>query len=438
MSENIVLLTFDSLRADHCGFMGYDRDTTPNLDRLAEDGLVFENAVASGVPTITSMTAVMTGQHSDTSPEIGFSSEQREQIASRPTLAEELSRAGYHTGALSPNPPASSYFGFDQGFDWFEDYLAGDRGVIERAWNRVFQRSIQGGAVSTYIRLVRNVIKREEVLRPWEDYYEDIISWCRRTEEPYFLWVLLLDPHHPWLPPTGYQRWSTRADKYRSFKHYWEMLNGGWEPDFDPDVRRRILGLYDDSIRYADAFVGRLLDDLGDDDPVVVIHADHGEEFGAHGRYGHQPYLTEALIHVPLLIAGAGRSGRVTRPVSLRQIAPTICDIADVEHPFVAPSLLSEARHPWVESQVLAEDDPRVAIRTEGLKFTRRGRPEGGELYDLSTDPDEQRDLTPVAPHAAELLERCAVQHEVQEAEKRLIRDRAASVDLMDRTEDRA
>lgn len=99
--ENVVLVTYDSLRADHCGFAGYDRDTTPALDRLAAEGVVFENAVASGVPTIASMTAVLTGEHSLASPEIGFNTEQREQVTSRPTVAESSSNVPGTGGVMT-------------------------------------------------------------------------------------------------------------------------------------------------------------------------------------------------------------------------------------------------------------------------------------------------------------------------------------------------
>jgi len=373
MSRNIVLVTVDSLRADHCGFMSYERNTTPALDQLAREGVMFENAIASGVPTIASMTAVMTGEHSLASPEIGFNKQQREQVTSRPTVAEVLSAAGYSTGAFSPNPPASSYFGFNDGFDWFEDFLHGDRGVLERAWNRVFHRSIEGGAAATYLRLARNVAKREEVLRPWEDYYERLLRWRASVTEPYFLWVLLLEPHHPWLPPSEYQRWSSRLDKYRSFQHYWEMLNSGWKPDFDEEVHRRLIDLYDDSIRYGDAFLERLRRDLADDDPVFVVHADHGEEFGEHGRYGHQPFLSEELIHVPLVIAGTGESRRVGTPVGLRELAPTIAGIAGVEHPFTGRNLLDlgEEKRPWVTSKVFADGGRRASVRTHQQKYIR-------------------------------------------------------------------
>jgi arylsulfatase len=447
VSQNIILVTYDSLRADHCGFMGYDRDTTPALDRLADDGLVFENATASGVPTISSMTSVMTGEHSLASPEIGFNDEQREQVTSRPTIAEVLRDEGYDTGALSPNPPASSYFGFDSGFEWFEDFLAEDTGVLERAWNRIFNRSIEGGAAATYLRLARNVVAREEVLRPWEDYYDHIRSWREQAEEPYFLWVLLLEPHHPWLPPKEYRQWSSRWDAYRSFRHYWEMLDSGWTPEFTDREHRRLVDLYDDSIRYGDEFLARLREDFAADDPAIVVHADHGEEFGSHDRYGHQPYLTEDLTQVPLVVSNAGREGRVERPVELRSLAPTIADLAGASHSFETESLLgsdadfadadsdrgsdvsgddgesARPSRPWVVSKVFAEGERRVAVRTRQGKFvTEPGR---RELYDLETDPDEQTDLTDENPEAAEAFVDAVAHHVASETEKRAIRDAA-------------
>jgi arylsulfatase A-like enzyme len=392
---NIVLVTYDSLRADHCGFMGYERDTTPTMDTMAEEGIVFENAVASGVPTIASMTAVMTGRHSLASPEIGFDTEQRAQLTTRPTIAEVLSDAGYATGALSPNPPASSYFGFDEGFDWFEDFLAEDDGVVERAWNRVFQNSIEGGSLSTGLRLFKNVATKDEVLRPWEAFYEDLLAWRQRVEEPYFLWVLLLDPHHPWVPPAADQRWSARRDKYLAFRQYLEMFTNGWEPEFSPAEHQRLVDLYDDSIRYSDRFLRQLRDDLTEDNPVFVVHADHGEEFGEDGRYGHQPFLTEQLVDVPLVVAGPGVDDRrVSDPVGLRDLAPTIADLAGAEHPFAERSLLDDRRRrTCVTSKVFAAGQRRLAMCADGVRATSRdGTLELDGAGELSAS-DELRDL---------------------------------------------
>jgi len=424
--QNIVLVTLDSLRADHCSFMGYERETTPTLDAMAADGLVFENAVASGVPTIASMTSVMTGEFSLASPEIGLNEQQRAQVTSRKTLAEVLSEAGYTTGAVSPNPPASSYFGFDAGFDWFEDFLGGDRGVVDRAWNRIFRRSIEGGSAATALRLARNLLRRQETLRPWDDYYHLIRDWCERAEEPYFLWVLLLDPHHPWLPPAGSRRWSTRGDLVRSFPQYWEMLDAGWAPDFTPAERRRFLDLYDDSIRHADRFLERLRGDLRDDDPVFVVHADHGEEFGEHGRYGHQPHLYESLVHVPLVMTNAGQQGTVDTPVSLRSLPATITGIAGASHRFPAPPLRESVRRPWAVSKVFVGETRRTAVRTHDHKFLRDA--DRRELYDLRLDPDEQVDLAAEERELVDLFESVLSHHVATEREKRSIDDSVRAI----------
>lgn len=424
--RNIVLVTMDSLRADHCSFMGYERPTTPTLDEMARDGLVFENAVASGVPTIASMTGVMTGEYSFASPEIGFNEEQRQQVTSRKTLAEVLSEAGYTTGALSPNPPASSYFGFDEGFDWFEDFLGDDRGATERIWNRVVQRSISGGGLATYIRLFRNVVGREEVLRPWEDYYDAILEWCENAPEPYFLWILLLEPHHPWLPPKTQQQWSSRSDVYHSFRHYWEMLNSDWQPDFGPEERQRLLDLYDDSIRHGDQFLAHLRRDLRGDDPVFVVHADHGEEFGEHGRYGHQPHLYENLIHVPLVVSNTDASGTVSRPVSLQGLAPTIADIAGASNPFATGSLLEDGPS-WAFSKVFFKGRRRLSIRTPEYKYIRNG--DRQELYNLALDPDEQVDVVDKHDEMRCVFEQLERQHVASESERRSIDDAIATIE---------
>ena len=418
-NRNIVLVTMDSLRADHCSFMGYERETTPTLDRMADEGVVFENAIASGVPTIASMTSVMTGAFSLASPEIGLNDEQREQVTSRQTLAETLSEAGYATGAVSPNPPASSYFGFDGGFDWFEDFLHGDRGVAERLWNRVFRRSIEGGGAATYLRLARNLVSREETLRPWDDYYDRILEWCDRAPEPYFLWVLLLDPHHPWLPPAESRRWSSRGDVVRSFGQYWRMLNAGWEPEFGPEEHRRFLDLYDDSIRHADRFLARLRRDLADDDPVYVVHADHGEEFGEHGRYGHQPHLYESLVHVPLVISNADERATVEDPVPLRSLPATIADLAGAPHQFPARSLPEAADRPWTVSKVLVGGDRRTAIRTRDHKYIRDSTRR--ELYDLRLDPDEQVNVVSDHGSLADAFDDLLADHVASERERRSI-----------------
>jgi len=107
--RNIVLITWDSVRADHCSCYGYKKETTPFLDKMARNGLKFENAIVSGIPTPVSMAGVFTGKHCD-------------KVKSK-SLAEVLSKNGYITSAFHSNPYASRYFGFNRGFDYFKDYV---------------------------------------------------------------------------------------------------------------------------------------------------------------------------------------------------------------------------------------------------------------------------------------------------------------------------
>jgi len=273
--------------------------------------------------------------------------------------------------------------------------------------------------MATYARLAKNVLTKDEILRPWADFYDEIMAWRERIEEPYFLWVLLLEPHHPWMPPTEFQQWSSRLDKYRAFQQYLDMFTNGWEPDFTEEERQRLVNLYDDSIRYGDQFLKRLQADLADDDPVFVVHADHGEEFGARDRFGHQPFLTEELIHVPLVIGGLDRSDRVSRPVELRQLAPTIANLAGTSHPFEARGLFEEPARPWVTSKVFAGGHRRAAVRTECGKYVSdQGRE---ELYDLAADRDERENQVDEQPEARAAFADALTVHVNTERDKRAI-----------------
>jgi arylsulfatase len=224
------------------------------------------------------------------------------------------------------------------------------------------------------------------------------------------------------------------------------MFTGGWTPDFDDRTHDRLVNLYDDSIRYGDAFLEQLQSDLAADDPTFVVHADHGEEFGEHGRYGHQPFLNEELIHVPLVVGkpdgGVGGSGddglaspgsdAVSDPVELRQIAPTIAELAGVSHSFEAPSLfdgVGDEREngatpgggrPWVTSKVFAEGERRAAVRSRSGKYVSDG--DGEALYDLGSSAGEQDNRVEESPEGREAFQAALSRHVATEQEKRAVR----------------
>lgn len=373
---NVVLVTVDSLRADHCSFMGYERETTPALDGLAADGLVFENAVAPGPSTPESMPAVFTGGHAVNGTGDGGIDTVRDRIrhhmAVRETLAEKLSRRGYATAAFTPNPFTSRFFGFGRGFDHFQDFMGS---VVRRKYGRLFQRFFKVNEVTSLLRLLGNFWQRQEVFKPWEAYYEDAVDWTRTADRPYFLWLHLMDPHIPYLPPRAYRSqrgWETYYANYR----FWRENK---ESAFDPTLHERLVTAYDDSIRYVDAFFERLRADV-DSETVVVVHGDHGEAFGEHGTYGHEPYLYEENIHVPFVVSPA-RSRVIETPVSLCRLPTLLARLADGRGmgPPDTPFAVSRTRR-----------GRKTALRGRQLKYI--DNESDGELYNLARD--EQTRLT--------------------------------------------
>jgi arylsulfatase len=197
--QNIILVTIDSLRADHCSYMGYARETTPTLDSLAEGGLSFRNAIAPGPSTSESMPAIFTGEYPFVRRTDDTTIDERidriePHLRAQETLAEQFSAAGYETAAFTPNPFTTRYFGFDEGFDYYQDFLSGTRNKL---YEQIFRGPLGGSQFYMPLRIATNWINQEEAFKPWTDYYDEVIEWIGDTEDPYFLWIFLMDVHHP-------------------------------------------------------------------------------------------------------------------------------------------------------------------------------------------------------------------------------------------------
>ena len=367
--ENIVFVTVDSLRADRCGFMGYDEPTTPTLDSMAADGFVIENAIAPGPVTPASLPAMFTGTYplavDDDSPggtpELGSARSQiRQHMQTRDSLPALLSRHGYTTAGFTPNPWTSRYFGFDSGFDHYRDYMSED--VSSKLFKRML--SGDGSTLSSAVRLVLSWLQRENVFKPWEAFYDDIVAWATQAPEPYFLWVFLLDVHFPYLP-TGQFRSQSRLREYEAnLRLYTET-----QEDYSDRVHDQLSTAYDDAVRYTDQFFARLQADL--DDPLIVVTGDHGEAFGEHGTYTHQDCLYEENIRVPLVVSG-GPSGRLTEPVSLRSMPELIEGLA-------VNGTVPDLGEPFAISRSNSGDSHAACGRR--AKYIERE--DGAELYDL-------------------------------------------------------
>lgn len=362
--RDVILVTVDSLRADHCGFMGYEEDVTPTLDSVATEGLVFENAVSPAGTTSGSVPAFFTGEHpidrewfsTDTDKRTWI----REHLAARDTLPERMARRGYDTAAFTANPWTSRYFGFDRGFDQFEDFMDEDvaSGFVEKGLKR---RSTAFSLLSQML----NWWQGQDMFMAWEAFYDDVVAWLERAESPYFLWLFLVDVHMPYLPGDGY-RSQSRLSTYPANVG----LFTGRSPEVGSRLHETLVQAYDDTIRYTDAFVEQLFDDLGDEDPLTVFHADHGEEFGEHGTYGHGINMYEEDVHVPLVVAN-GPTDRVEEPFSLLDLPDLVTSLSEG----------GEYDHLTAPYVTCRNYDPTLAVRGRDWKYV--WRPDSEALYEL-------------------------------------------------------
>jgi len=386
-------VTVDSLRADHCGFNGGDPGLTPTLDDLAEDGLVFEKAFAPGPRTPSSMPVLMTGEFpSAQTGEFSWRSRWdriRKHLGTHRTVAERLRDRGYTTVGVTTNPWTHGT-GFENGFDHFVELTADDMEDPSPVF-RLLERGMQfRGLADRYS--WHN--KREWFVR-WQNQYENILDAIEvaRKNEPYFLWVFLLDSHQPYMISRKHRVDCNAFDMYfGAFQEFWH--NGESLPEGTLD---RLHRAYRDSVRSTDEFVGRLHENLAEDDPLLVFHSDHGEAFDEHGTYGHERELYEENLRVPLLVHGSNQHSRVRDLVSLRALPELLSQLA--ENGEVDPAGLTRE---FVFAAT--EDTDTWAVRNDRWKYIQNGETE--QLFDLDTDEREQENVAEDIAAVSESLRR--------------------------------
>ena len=383
--RNVVLVTIDSLRADHCGFLGSEYDLTPTLDRMAADGLAFETAIAPGPRTPSSMPVAFTGRF-DRQRDVSWGDWQdrwsciAEHLGRHRTIAEQLQAAGYTTVGVTVNPWTHG-MGFETGFDRLLELEGAEAVEGSNTGSTVFQ-ALDWTLGRTELGDRYQWGNARDWFVQWHHYYDRVLDLVQEASEPYFLWVFLLDPHQPYLAPRTYRTETSAPTMY--YANIRERITES--PDkLSTRLWTWLERSYRDAIRSTDAFLDTLQTDLADDDPVFVVHADHGEAFGEHGTYGHEESLYEESLHVPLVVANAANSKTVQAPVSLRTL-PRLIEQVTTDEPV--------NREPITQDHVVATTEGVQsrgrALRGRRWKYIADG--ERRELYDLRSDPNETTD----------------------------------------------
>ncbi len=465
MVPSLILITVDCLRADHVGFLGYPRKTTPFLDALAGSSTVFSNAIVAGAPTYYSFPAIMASRHPLALGRdvIGIAPEE-------PTIASALRESGYATGAfLAANPYLSPQFGYNAGFDTFNDFLA--EGSPQADVPKDATASLRSRVNSYLDRACHSLGPLGGVYdEVYFQYCQAIASHCAQSldslrrfpsadvivneasawidnigGQPFFLWLHFMDPHSPYYPKEEALQWMAgdidAAHALRA-NSYWNR-----EGVSVPRLRRRrdeVVALYDAGIRWVDSQIGRLVDKLRSqglwDNCVFALTADHGEEFLEHGGRYHSPAkLFEELIHVPLLLHGskASRPNIYREPFSLVDLAPTLMDGLGIPAPeaFRGTSAWAQSdeehagRATIVESIATCKNpfDPQsrtgprmIVVRESQYKLVLDFGSSEESLFDLKSDPGEHHPLPANAekPVRRRLLER-AKKHVAQSIHSR-------------------
>lgn len=408
---NLLLITLDTLRADHVSAYGYERRTTPNIDRLAETGVLFEHAIANSSWTLPSHASLFTGRL----PHEHKADWLDPLDGTYPTLGEVLGTRGYVTAAFAANTEyVTPEWGLARGFTRFEVYGSSVTDDIVRtlygkklALNllpRVGEFDIPGRKRASRV--------NREFLRWLDD----------NSGRPFFAFLNYFEVHDPYVPLRQHQaqffEQVTRGD----------LINFQFQPNVfrrkhtltAQEIQREVNG-YDTCLAYLDAQLGELFRDLAarglDKNTLIVVTADHGEAFGNHDLFGHGNSLYIETLHVPLILVWPGRipaGQRIAPTVSLHRVPATVLDLFGIgsSTPLLPGRSLASS---WSSNR---DDEPREAVISEvsSGRFkesppsypTARGwlqsvmtdrwhfvqsESGGTELYAWREDPEEQHDL---------------------------------------------
>lgn len=397
---NIILIAVDTLRADHLGCYGYPKNTSPNIDRLAEESILFENCLAAGIPTHPAFTTIMTGVHPLIHRIVCHAG--RENLSPTiATLPELLKRHGYTTIAV--------------------DNLATAERIVRAGWfarGYDYYFSIGGITVISHGTKINGEIVNKKAFEALE------FAVKKNSDKNFFMFIHYWDPHAPYLPPRNYiekfyEDNSSEGDLEDTLNEtlWGKLLLKEWVGEL---VRRGIRdksyidASYDAEIAYVDEKIGELLGKIEElrltDDTMLILTSDHGEGLGEHKIYYDHHGLYEWDVKVPLIIRYPPlipKNTKIKPMVSHTDITPTILELAGISPPKepTGNNLLKLLEGGWNGYSMLCMvENTRMtkrALRTREWKLIETlrpdiyGKPAGYiELYNLEKDPEEKVNVT--------------------------------------------
>lgn len=333
--RSVLFVSVDCLRADHTGCYGYDRPTTPNIDTLAEDGVVYRNSYANCPQTRWAMQSLHTGVCAHAVEGLG--------IPDTPgvALAEQFQKAGYATGGFANNGFVSRDYNYHQGFDTYRSvsHFSREKSLIKRLGDQVDRLVtspiIRSKVYTPLVELLRSTEGtvttgdyRESVTD--EDVTDSAVDWIGdrvTNDEPFFAWLHLMDAHTP------YSRWDDHLAAVRGDTDVEHVVRPHDQITVGEEPPEAVIDAYDAGIRSADEQIGRVLEAVPDD-TVVVITGDHGESFGRYADF-HSGKVYSTFTQVPIVVrAPALGSGTVDEyPVQHLDIPPTLLTAAGITVP---------------------------------------------------------------------------------------------------------
>jgi arylsulfatase A-like enzyme len=362
---NVILITVDTLRADHLGVYGYARDTSPNVDRFARENALFRRAFSHAPETNPSFSSIMTSHYPHETKVFRFFTVLPPGTL---TLAKIMQANGYRTAAINSHFTLRRGSGFEQGFDLYDDHL---EDVLSERLTRIAPKTTRAA-----------------------------VEWLEENhqKQKFFLWVHYDDPHGPYVPPPPYNTMFVERQSGGKKKlpiHEWSGKGG--IPAYQVSGEHReppyYIAQYDGAIRFFDAAFGTLMKKIQDlglfENSLVILTADHGEGMGEHDYYfAHEEFVYNTLINIPLIVRPPGKasSGKEIRsPVAHVDVLPTILDIVGVKvsQRFRGQNLFIAG----VEREIFSEGHTagsKYSLIRNGMKLIES---EGKfEFYDLAKD----------------------------------------------------